>query len=71
MKKYYVTNTNKTKFVYVTTIPSWCIDGGKTKLMYDTKPHFFSFERAKRVIAQLKKYNMAGYQIFETEITLM
>ena len=69
MKKYYVADVNKTKFAYISTWPTWCVGDGRTKLVSGvSKPHFFTLDRAKRTMAQLKKYNETEYQIFETEI---
>jgi hypothetical protein len=66
MIKYYIANSDKTKFAYITN--GW---QGGTKLIYnDKKPHFFSLDRAKRVMAQCRKYNIISYNIFEIEITL-
>ena len=70
MIKYYVANANKTKFAYITTVPMWSPNGGKTKLVYNNKKiHLFSLERAKRVLLQCKKYNLTEYQLFSTEIS--
>ena len=69
MKKYYVANTDKTKFAYITTVPQWCVHGGETKFVYDCpKPHIFSLQRAKRVMSYITKNNLTEYQLFEIDI---
>ena len=69
MTKYYVANAEQTKFAYLTTVPMWCEDGGKSKLIYSApKPHLFSLERAKRVLSKTQKYNLTEYQLFTVEI---
>lgn len=69
MTKYYVATADKKEFAYLSTVPAWCPDGGKTHLVYGaTKPHLYTKERANRVLSKCKKNNLSKYQIFEIEI---
>ena len=65
MTKYYVATADKTRFAYITN--GW--NGGIQLIHNETKPHFFTFDRAKRVISKCRKENLKGYQIFKAEIT--
>lgn len=71
MIKYYIANNDKTKFAYLGYIPDWCIrtkGQPKNYVAFDSNPHIFSIERAKRIMSKLCQQNITGYQIFEITI---